>query len=570
MILMTDAKKTSRKPILRFRAVLSTVAVSVILLTFILRYYNLEAMWFRFADEGYHLLHAAVLDAGKTAHTLYFKHGLIVFLMYGLKVFGFTVPGALNFSVFCGILTIVTFFYVCRRFLAVTNSLVLAAVFSSNYYIFYYQRSNMSDGYALMFFMFNLFCLITSMQNFDILNGKTKSKGYGKVPGTAWSFLVMSGILTGFSFTVRIQTCLTAAGVFGALGIAVLLEVFEGKRKWRDFRRLLSYAFIWIISAAVTYALFMYSIRNDIRWASTFEWYRKNLVITEAPVNGWKLYIFSHLFHLCSVPFLVIATMGIFSFLLKIKRLNTVRRWMLICFIGLSAGYLKMAMPWPRAYLYLIVLLVFFWGAGLSLVCRIQQTGRIFRRAAVVILLIVTAAGELLLILPFISKTSGYRQAAIFMGRHGPGNYYATHAWPIFSVGHKGRGFLFYPTYNKHNGSYRDLAITLKAHCDEQHIRYLILDNNVSNYFINPELLEQFVVTYLPDAVFKNDFGEDYHTCMDAFGTIPNNDLFTDKIMIYDLSEMEKLPRTPIPYYDDKRMSEVFNKRWKDNKKPLH
>jgi hypothetical protein len=58
--------------------------------------------------------------------------------------------------------------------------------------------------------------------------------------------------------------------------------------------------------------------------------------------------------------------------------------------------------------------------------------------------------------------------------------------------------------------------------------------------------------------VFFNDYGDDYHNCMDAFGRWPKHNLFSDKLILYDLENI----RHPIPEFPPYTTEENIENRF--------
>jgi 4-amino-4-deoxy-L-arabinose transferase-like glycosyltransferase len=501
------------------------------------RMYHLNLMGFRFADEGYHLNHARLLLESPGTPSLYFKHGLIYFLYLGLHLFSFSVSGSLLFSVFCGILTCLFFYFISKRFLSTKLSILLLIVFSFNYYIFYYQRSNMSDGYALMFFCITLYFFIQALKEFGFLKNKSEKENNIKHSGYyPYIYLIISGLLLGYSFTVRIQTCLTMLGAAGAFGLSLFFMRKKYNFKSNDLLRYFYFFAVWVFAGLAGYLIFMFYIKENVIWDSTFEWYSKNRKITEKPFFEWKCYIIQHLWHLCSLPFLLIALAGIFFDVKNFKKLNLIKLWLLICFAGLFAAYLKMAMPWPRAYLYFIVILIFYWLNGAFCISGLFKPK--YRQLILLLCLIVTLIGESALILPFVNKQSGYNTALQIVKSEKKGTIIGTHSWPIFeSAEFKHDNIIIYKLCRRYNSltEFNWILKDIQKHYNEV---FIITDNNVS--FMAPDTVPLLLEYYTNNPQFlilNNDFGEDYHTCMDAFGRKPVHDFFSDKIIISHLQD---------------------------------
>ena len=370
--------------------------------------------------------------------------------------------------------------------------------------------------------------------------------------------------MVGFTFTVRIQTCVTLLGVVGALGLALLLSSESWNDRFAAIKKYAWFSIIILFFAVLSYAIFMFSIRNLVKWHETMVFYGKNYDITRKLWNGWKPYLLINIWHLTGFPFILFAFLGFAFDCVKWHKLNLPRRWLLICTVGLLASYLKMALPWPRAYLYMIFIMTIYWVLSFEHIFSFWFTsGQLVRMRVPLVLcsLLIMAFCEMILILPFIHKKSRYNDVVAFIENRGAGNLHTTHARPIFSMlSFTHSTYIVYDTYRV-NKTYRDFCEALMAGYVEKNVRYMILDNNVSYFGGDDRMLQQFVVTVLPDAVFKNDFGEDFHTCMDAFAAPPKHDIFTDKIMVCDMRNFKKVPRVPIPFYSPKKMDEIFTFR---------
>ena len=90
----------------------------------------------------------------------------------------------------------------------------------------------------------------------------------------------------------------------------------------------------------------------------------------------------------------------------------------------------------------------------------------------------------------------------------------------------------------------------------------MILDSHISHFGGDSRMIQQFAVTVLPDAVFINDNGSDWHTCMEAFQSPPKNDMFTNRIMIYDMKNFHHIPAHPLPFLGNEKMDQLFELRW--------
>jgi 4-amino-4-deoxy-L-arabinose transferase-like glycosyltransferase len=96
--------------------------------------------------------------------SLYYKHGLMIFLYLGMKLFGFSIMGSLLLAATCSCINIIIFLLLCMQVMSQKYAFAATSIFTFNYYIFFYHSSNMSDGYALMFFSIALLIFIKTMK----------------------------------------------------------------------------------------------------------------------------------------------------------------------------------------------------------------------------------------------------------------------------------------------------------------------------------------------------------------------------------------------------------------------
>ena len=532
-----------------------------------LRFYHLDDMGFRFCDEGARLMHPKTLNVTMTTPSLYFKHGLMIWIFIGLKIFGFNCLGALTWSIVCGLFSVIFVFALWGRYASLHTALFASIIYGSNYYIFFYQRSNMSDGYALNFFILILFLITVLFQGMQIIPVNRNKHKLISSPSLIFLTFLVTGMLIGLVYTVRIQSCVTVLGVLGALGLALFLQPTRDRWKWKNVRRYSVFIVILLGIAFFSYCLFMYFIQDMVKWKETLVFYEKNYDITRKLWNVWKPYVIINIWKLSSFSFLSFALLGVCCDTINCLNLNLVRRWLLICFWGLFFASLKMALPWPRAYLYLIFILTIYWVLAFEYILSLKIFNNIkppLRYSFLTLCLLLTVISELTLIVPFINKKSRYNEAVAYIESKGPGNLHTTHARPIFSMlSFPHSTYIVYDTSRVHT-IYQDFCVALKAGYEEKGVRYMVFDHNISYFGGDTRMLQQFVVTVLPDVVLKNDFGEDYHTCMDAFASPPKHDVFTDKIMIYDMENFRKIPRIPIPYFNNKRTEQIFFNRLKN------
>jgi hypothetical protein len=462
----------------------------------------------------------------------------MVWITAGLNVFGFSHEGALFFSALCGIFTITLFFAILRNWQSLVFSLLGLFCFSTNYYVLFYHRCFMSDGFALFFFCVELLFFICVFRLYRLLPGAPMK--LAPIKKYRLPLLIFSGLLLGFTFTVRIQTCLVLFGFIGALGVAILLKLkTTPRRKIKKIILRYIYAVIIIcIFSAIGYSAFMYSIKDSTNWDSTLEWYMKNVAASSGNKLPWKLYMADFLWKLCGFPFLAIALLGVIWEIKEFRKLNIIRLWLLVSFLGITVFYIVMGLPWPRAYLYYVFLLVFYWSFALERISGMHffESRRKFKFLALGLLVAFTALAELRISWPLFSKTSNYRPATKFIFKDGCVNFSCAQSWPIFkSANILAKAHYIskvdYLTYDK-------MLLTLKANLQNIGIRYLILDHYTSHLQTNRELLQELVRINKPAVVYQNDFGNDYHACMDAFGIPPTNDEFSDKIMIFDIKEL--------------------------------
>jgi uncharacterized protein YecE (DUF72 family) len=81
----------------------------------------------------------------------------------------------------------------------------------------------------------------------------------------------------------------------------------------------------------------------------------------------------------------------------------------------------------------------------------------------------------------------------------------------------------------RNSKNYNDFKKRINLLIGDKGAKYLIIDNNIE--FFKPKnvnFLHKYTKNLSPPAIFKNDFGEDYHTCMDAFGRSPVHSIISD------------------------------------------
>jgi hypothetical protein len=264
----------------------------------------------------------------------------------------------------------------------------------------------------------------------------------------------------------------------------------------------------------------------------------KNVVASSGNKNPWKLYIMEFLWRFCGLPFLAIALLGIVWEVKEFRKLNLLRLWLLVSFLGITAFYIVMGLPWPRAYLYYVFLLVFYWSFALQRFSgmRFFSERKNLKFLAMGLLIAITAIAELRISWTIFTKTSNYRPATKFVFKDGCVNFSCAQSWPIFKSANILSRVHYISEINY--STYGRMLFAMNVNLRDLGIKYLILDHYTSHLDINKDILKELVRINKPAALFKNDFGNNYHVCMDAFGLPPVNDEFSDKIMIFDIEEL--------------------------------
>ncbi len=551
----------------------------ILLLAVIFRFYQVDH-GFIFTDEGNFLnpakqLYETIFSHADNRGFLAWYHALMFWVALGGSLLGFTAKGILMWAAFSGLLSVLCFYAVTSILFPNKLATIATFMFAINYYTIFYQRTNLAIGYAIFFLLIALWIFLLTMSGFKFLHSSLSESLSRKVVKFRYFNMLLTGISLGMIFHIRIDTGFIFFGMLGAYSLAVIIsrrKKFLVNRKKFLVNRKIFLKFILIIACiiitgALVYGLFflLLSTLHWLDWAQTAEFYKIHLgMFYKKEATIWRPYFFIYIFKFTGLPFLCFACIGILSELYNIKKLNTNRLWLLIATVGMTAGLIIAGFKYPRAYVYIILFLAIYYGIGLNKLAELLFAENYHKkRLFMMFVLSLTLLAEALLIYPLFYKRSNYDKAVEYIANQGAGNLHGTHSWPIFELlPFKHRSFMV-PDTCRVQKNYRDFAFVLKYSYDKKNVRYMILDNNITAYQKDSKMLQQFVVTYLPDVVFYNDYGDDFHVCSEAFGYQPARNLFSDKIMIYDIKNMQKIPNLPIKYYDDKTMEKIFYQRWK-------
>lgn len=485
------------------------------------RFYQLAEMGYRFCDEGYHLNHSILYLIDHDEPFLYFKHGLHWFNTFGLTVFGLEQAGSLYWSAMVGLATIV-FLYVTLGWLVNRRVALLgSAAMAVSHYVLFYHRSNMSDGHALMFFCLVTMLLVLAARHFG-LGPVQETPNDDRPAAKSWAILVAGGLMLGFSFAVRIQTCIILVGSICAWGLALVLM-----RRPRPWKQMTSGAAVLAALAVSGYGGFMFYLRHNVLWGSTVIWYDKNFAVAQGELKAWSLYLVDHLTAYCSGAFLLFGIGGLIGATLFCRRAGFAMIWLVLCWWGLFAAFTVMGLPFPRAHLYLVLYLCIFWAIAIDWIGRRvgKATGRKWLGVTVAIAIaVVSAALELQKSRTLLNSKGGYREAVAYVTATTPGKtMIATHAWPIFRASHRHQTTVLYDYVNDMPDSLEVQSTwfpeKLRRSFEEIETSHMILDSYVP-YGCSATahlFLQRFCATYPPDLIIRNDFGLDAQTSWDAF-----------------------------------------------------
>ncbi len=515
---------------------------------------------FRFCDEGYYLLHPiTMVQNPDAAGFLYYKHGLCAVTAFWVWLYGSQPSAILLQSGLWGMVGITFHFLLVRRLFTLRIAVISSLVLASLRYILFYHRSHLSDGYALTLFIAGLYCFVRFS---GAGSGRSERNGQAR---SQLLWVVLYGVIAGFAFTVRIQACVTLLGA-AVLGAALLMWRHRRTRNcWPSAVRLAGLTLAGVVSVIVGYSSVMVLLGERIDWIRTLEWYQKNLTIAGGSAAGSPAVILQHLFAFSSVPFVIVAIIGLIAALVQQRRqCRIVRLWLCGCTLGLIAIHMLAAMPWPRAHLYIVYLLTIFFAVGVSAIgarCAHMRCGAVVAVAIVIL----TIAAETVDAAAFFRLRSGYGQAAEFMIDRDAENrkrrhFIGTHSWPVTACDYGRGGYIVYDlpatSYSAFCGAILDLHF-------RHNVRFMILDLNIT-YFAPSDvnhLLQEFVLTNPPDLVVANDIANDAQCVADAFHGRPvREDMFSNTIIVYDLAELsQRIARSPgFSYTNDKDMLEQF------------
>ncbi len=510
----------------------------ILLLAAGLRFYRLSDMGYRFGDEGYHLMYSILYLMHHDEPFLYFKHGLHLFIAFGIVLFDLDQAGSLCWSAVCGLLTILLFYGFTSQLANQRAALFAAFAMAVSKYILFYHRSNMSDGYALLFFCMTSIFLIFAFRGLGFLPSVS---GRQSEPGRilSWSVVVLAGLLIGFCFTVRIQTCLILIGSLFAL--ALTLGVATNRR---NTGRFLVLSGGLLLLGGVGYAATMFLLHDNIKWESTVEWYAKNFGIGRQSPEVWAPYPLIHLWSFCGWPLIVIAVTYLVYATVRIRSRGIALRWLLVYSWGLLVLFLYMGLPWPRAHVYLAFYLCIFWGLAMdqasAAVARMSRRIRYAGALGIAILCVLTAGAEIRKAKTLITGKGGYLETMQYLLANGIGDgIVTTHAWPIFRAEHRHLTTVLYEfPEHLHDADEGQVFIQfLRGRTIYENATHMVLDVHIP-YACTPEqqrFLQRFCATYPPDMLVVNDFACDPQTCQDAFKVTFPESMFSRYNIVYDL-----------------------------------
>lgn len=538
--------------------------LGVLCIAAILRFWNCPSWEFRFCDEGYMLLPSVQLHLLERAEPVYYYYfGLMRWISLGCKLFGFTQPGALAWAAVNGMLAVVAAYAFASMFLRQRAALLFTFAFATCKYLLFYHRSNLCAGYAILFL---LVCMAASALTFNL---------YGLLPCLRLEIserikrfrllvAILSGILWGVLFTVRMDSFVILAGVCGALFLALLIKRRELGLFSKDYLRFAGLGFLQLSSGVFFYCLFVLSIWKCIKWPPAIAFYKEHFLM---PSSGWSEgqwhpFLFEHLHHFCGIPLLLLSVIGLASVIAGVKRIDLFRLWMLLCLGGLAAAAMLSPIPYPRAHIYFVIFLLFFWVWGVeSVVDWLAERGKLKPVLTILLLGGLTFFQEFKLALPLLNGQSGYRKAIAFMAGRGPSlNTFHTHSWPVIRCSFPYQGVFFISDVARDSKTYGDFCWNLREGVNKHATRYLISDHNLTYLCKNSSIVQQFILSNAPSFIAYNDFGEDMQTCLDAFASLNKNVLFNNYIIVYDLCAL-KMAEAPEPYTDNADMDTRFKEK---------
>lgn len=499
----------------------------------VLRFYHLSEQGYRFCDEGYHLNLPILYLVDHQEPFLFFKHGLLWFIAVGISVLGLSQAASMQFSGICGLATVVLFYALLSQLFNRRVAVLGAAAMACSHYVLFYNRSNMSDGYALMFFCLIALLLVQQAKAFGLWL-EAPADRQRRTSRRRWLWLLLAGLLLGFSFTVRIQTCLTLLGMAGAWGLTLLLM-----RRRQAVKPVMLAAAVLLLLAALGYALTMGYLRHNVEWNGTLEWYGKNVTVAGAQGYEWQAYLVSHLTRYCGWPLLLLGFVGLVCLH---RRPGFGGLWLLLCWWGLLLAFLKMGLPFPRAHLYLVFFLCIFWAIAIDWIGR--RLAGVSRRvsigiAAAVVLTALTAAVEISKSRHLLTAEGGYDKVGDYLlGTDIGKEVIATHAWPIFRALHLHRTVVLYDFVDglpSEESKQHDWMIDRLRESSSANITHMVLDSYVPYASSASEtlFLQRFCATYPPDLVVRNEFGMDSQTSWDAFHGMLLPSMFTHYHIVY-------------------------------------
>jgi hypothetical protein len=517
-----------------------------------LRFSGLTNNGFRMCDEGYYFNPARMMKSGQEATPiLYYYHGTVAWVRMGCRFLGTTPNAALIWAAINGLACIPLVFAFAQGLLSLRTSILTALAVSCNYYLVYYSRINLSNIYGVLFTLAALY----PMSRYVHLLGKAISDDAGIQPPTSRRIhlhAAVAGLLTGLLFHVRVDSFVFLCGMSGLTLIAVAI-----KTNWQHWPKRLRAigvdALIFILAAGISCAAFVVAYFPWFDWNQTCEWYLKNVPFLTGTARDWGPYLYIHLWRLSSIPFWGIALIGAGAELVRIRTLPFPRLWLLLCLVGSVLGFTVIGLPFPRGHIFFVLLMTIYWAVGIRFAATIL-TGKA-RWGLPGILVMLTLFGEMQLMRPMLRKQARYDKISEVMTRS-PGNLIHNPNWPIVQS--------YCP-----NQMQTVLHLILPGNYDEDDLKLLLLQAPAAGYyyllldyyttlFMDTRMLARMALTIPPVAVFFNDYGDDWHNFMDAFGREPGHSMFSDKLVLYDMRQIRHPIQSFPPYTTEEDMEKRF------------
>jgi len=323
----------------------------VLLLSFSLRFYNIQNIGLKYVDEGIYLYEASWLNNDNYG-SIYepmssLKPLFVMFISASLKIFGYHDYSGLVVSALFGTLTVLVVFLIGKELYNWKTGVIAALIFSTTKLHLIFSRSVLAESTMLFFFSLTIL--------FYILAKKRNNK----------LFYILTGITAGICFEVKYIAAILIVLIF----IYELILVFkEGFRKFAVNIMLIVTPFFAVFFAffgiykilGINYSYYLLGrialidmgnkIITQIPFLANIPKTNMGVVYGGNTIMGILKYVY-YTFATIHIVILLLFVIGIFILIKKKSKSNL---FVLFWLIGLTIFLVKLAHGYPRDFILIL------------------------------------------------------------------------------------------------------------------------------------------------------------------------------------------------------------------------